>query len=500
MFSSIINQLGLPLTNLTSRLGEAVLQVARDVVDFVGVSESILEAVELLTGIDFGRQPETYSDSYTSQPTAAHILKTQNAGGITSTRSKVPTPVKALSGERSLAQEDVLRPLFCKLPDEASLPTQVDHALVGGASLASTGVQIPIFTQNSSQSNFPPSLEYLNLHFAGLYEVEKEIGQGGASKIYLARKTGTQLYQVIKIYNPLYRDLHEVEASIQSQPGFLRARGSGNLDGDLQYIVLDYAEKGTVADQVERIRQTSSSDEMRGLILDFSSSVTRCHQAGFIHGDVKPENFFPGHGMGDTGQAVKVGGFPKDIIGSPSYIPPESRYIVFKGVLFEFFENARTWAPKVVKEIPAMLLDSHRKLDMSFFEKDAEVSYLKADPRSDQYSLGKSIIEMLLGDEGIPTIDLSNPDSYEIALVESLNRACDRFGFQQSLTTILLKACSEDRRDRYDSVSTLHEELVNTLQVHESIENVVPESSGVFARDLEDSEAPEVTIDLSLVG
>lgn len=174
---------------------------------------------------------------------------------------------------------------------------------------------------------------------AGHYTLEGEIGRGGMSVVYRARDMRLDRDVAVKVLRPELtvalgadRFLREIQIAARLQhPHILPLHESGEVDG-LFYYVMPF-----VAGESLRARLTEhgplSVPEAVRIAREIGSALTYAHEQGFIHRDVKPENILLSSGLAmiaDFGIAqalVHAGLSPLTdsgvVVGTPGYMSPE---------------------------------------------------------------------------------------------------------------------------------------------------------------------------------
>jgi len=184
------------------------------------------------------------------------------------------------------------------------------------------------------------TLERLRAALAGRYTVERELGSGGMSTVFLAGdlKHGRQV--ALKVLSPTVARilgsalfLQEIRVSAGlSHPNILPLYDSGDADG-LLYYVMPYVTGASLRDRLEREKRLSIKEALH-VAADIADALAYAHERGVVHCDVKPENILleAGHAMlGDFGVARAlraVGGLetgsPGHAMGTPAYMSPEA--------------------------------------------------------------------------------------------------------------------------------------------------------------------------------
>jgi len=182
-------------------------------------------------------------------------------------------------------------------------------------------------------------LEQLTAALAGRYQVERRIGAGGMAVVYLARDLKHKRNVAVKVLNSdlaavigSERFLGEIQVTANlHHPHLLPLFDSGEVDGML-YYVMPYIEGETLRQRLVRERQLSVEDALR-ITTAIGSALDYAHRQGVIHRDLKPENVLMHDGeplVMDFGIALAVshaGGTRITqsgiSLGTPHYMSPE---------------------------------------------------------------------------------------------------------------------------------------------------------------------------------
>ncbi len=172
------------------------------------------------------------------------------------------------------------------------------------------------------------------------YRIEREIGGGGMSRLFLASEASLNRQVVIKLLPPemtsevsAARFKKEIELAAQLQhPNILPVLTAG-ADGELIYYVMPY-----VSGESLRHRLTTdgraSIENTRKVIGEVADALAFAHAQGVVHRDIKPENILLQHGhavLMDFGVARAVAEAQSGerltqtglAIGTPGYMAPE---------------------------------------------------------------------------------------------------------------------------------------------------------------------------------
>jgi eukaryotic-like serine/threonine-protein kinase len=182
-------------------------------------------------------------------------------------------------------------------------------------------------------------LERLDAALAGRYAIERELGSGGMATVYLANDLKHQRKVAVKVLRPELasalgpdRFLREIEIAAKlSHPHILALYDSGAADGFLFYV-MPYIKGESLRQKLERERQLSI-DEALGITRQVASALDHAHAQGLIHRDIKPENVLLHEGeamVADFGIALAVSAAAGErltetgvLVGTPDYMSPE---------------------------------------------------------------------------------------------------------------------------------------------------------------------------------
>jgi Tol biopolymer transport system component len=172
------------------------------------------------------------------------------------------------------------------------------------------------------------------------YVIEREIGAGGMATVYLARDVKHDRQVALKILDPelaavmgVERFLAEIRVSANLQhPNLLPLFDSGEAPNGSLYYVMPYVEGETLRHRLTREKQLPVDDALR-ITTAIASALDYAHRHGVIHRDLKPENVLFHEGqpvVADFGialAAAHAGGHRITqtgvSLGTPSYMSPE---------------------------------------------------------------------------------------------------------------------------------------------------------------------------------
>ncbi len=258
----------------------------------------------------------------------------------------------------------------------------------------------------------------------GQYTIEAAIGAGGMGTVF--RAVDTKLHRPVAI-KFLSDDLADAAArrrfqreaqmaSSLNHPHILTVYDVGEFEGR-QYLVTEFVDGGTLKDWIRR--QPRSWEDVAQLLTGVADGLAAAHQAGILHRDIKPDNILvttSGYAkLADFGLAKLDAGWqaPEDqtgkgmILGTVAYMSPEQA--------------------------------SSRPLDA----------------RSDLFSLGVVLYEMLAGER--PFRGATNLELVEQVIHAKPSPLSDQI--PEPLRALVTKALEKNPANRYSSMRPLVSDL-----------------------------------------
>ncbi|MHC5115207.1 MAG: serine/threonine-protein kinase [Planctomycetota bacterium] len=267
------------------------------------------------------------------------------------------------------------------------------------------------------------------------YEVLREIHRGGQAVVYQAIQNATKRKVAIKVMrggplaNAQERARFEREVRILGQlqhPNIIGIHDSGTTEG-WSYFVMDYL-AGRPLDESMAGGERSVDDTVR-LMARICRAVNAAHLHGVIHRDLKPANIWI-----DTGGEPHILDFGVARIATGNVTDePEPQLMTMTGQ----FVGSLPWAsPEQAEGNPADI-----------------------DLRSDVYSLGVMLYQMLTG--CFPYVVVGNMREVLQSILHSPPTRPGRLRRQvnDEVETIVLKCLSKDPERRYQSAGELARDL-----------------------------------------
>ncbi len=274
---------------------------------------------------------------------------------------------------------------------------------------------------------------WINRTLSNRYAIEALLGQGGMSAVYKASDPNLKRTVAIKLIHPhmaadsKFISRFEEEAAAVAKlrhPNIVQVFDF-NTDEGVYYMVLEFIPGETLQDRLRRLNKAGrqlSIEEAIKFSINICDALNYAHKQGMIHRDVKPANIM----LDVHGQAILMDFGIVKIIGGTSHTATGA-----------VVGTARYLSPELIRnEVP--------------------------DPRSDIYSLGITLFEMLSGEPPF------NADSAMSLMMMHLNDPVPDLGsiradIPASLENILRKSLEKDPARRYGSAAEMSADLKRVL-------------------------------------
>jgi len=286
----------------------------------------------------------------------------------------------------------------------------------------------------------------------GQFEIIEEIGRGGMATVYRARQASMNRTVAIKVlprqmlHDPGFYERFEREVDVIAHlehPHILPIYDFGRAE-DVPYIAMRYLGGGSLEQRLRR--GILSLEELEKPLKQIAQALDYAHQQGIIHRDLKPGNIMLDENgnayLSDFGIARVLGSdlTGSMIIGTPAYMSPE------------------------------------------------QANGLPIDGRSDIYSLGVVVFELLTGrgpfQAETPMAILLKHISEPLPSIREL-----RHDIPESVERVIRQATEKDPDARYSSASEFADAFSAAIANHDT--DIMPSSKRPTARRQPDqSELP----------
>ena len=167
--------------------------------------------------------------------------------------------------------------------------------------------------------NAPEIQDRLQQGLGGTYVIERELGGGGMSRVFVATDGALGRKVVVKVLRAelaeglsVERFKREVRLAARLQhPHIVPLLAAGALDDGLLYYTMPFVEGESLRVRLDQAGALPVEQVVR-ILRDVASALAYAHRAGVVHRDVKPENIL----LGDGGAVVADFGIAKAISAS----------------------------------------------------------------------------------------------------------------------------------------------------------------------------------------
>ncbi|MFZ5624200.1 MAG: protein kinase domain-containing protein [Gemmatimonadota bacterium] len=181
--------------------------------------------------------------------------------------------------------------------------------------------------------------DQLHAVLGNTYDIERELGGGGMSRVFVARERELDRRVVIKVLPPelaqgvnfeRFRRETQLAASLQ-HPHIVPLLTAGSENG-LLYYIMPFVEGESLRARLDRERRLPVTMAIH-ILREVADALAAAHRRGVVHRDIKPGNVLlaEGHALvTDFGVAKSLGGEDRSglttaglAIGTPAYMSPE---------------------------------------------------------------------------------------------------------------------------------------------------------------------------------
>ncbi len=366
-----------------------------------------------------------------------------------------PEQLQKLSGlyHAALELEPQQREAFLQkhCSDDAELRCELSQLLTANEE-AGTFLMKPAVKLNSEIGSKQSDVSLIGRAF-GHYRIVSHLGAGGMGEVYLATDEKLDRKIALKLLPAEFADDRErlrrfvteaKSASATAHPNIVTIHDIGETDG-IHYIAQEFVEGETLRNRIEQ--GPIPLLEALNIVQQTANALAAAHAVGIVHRDIKPENIMLRHD-----------GFVKLLdFGLAGMNPTQA------------MSSDQSNSPTLPKNTaPGVIMGTVNYMSPE------QTRGQKLDFRSDQWSLGVVLYEMLVGErpfqgESMPDIFVAILERQPIPLAELLDDA------PAQLQQILDKLLAKNREQRYQSSAQLAEEL---KRLHRRLELDAERNSG----------------------
>jgi hypothetical protein len=277
----------------------------------------------------------------------------------------------------------------------------------------------------------PPSSSMIGTVLSGRYRLEAKLGSGGMSTVYLARDQTLDRPVAAKV---MHREMSEQADQLErfrqearavaklTHPNVVSVIDAGE-DGGYPYIVFEYVKGETLKQRIARVGALDTQEAI-AYAIEVARGLSVAHNRNMVHRDIKPQNVL----IDEEGRA-KLTDF---------------------GISRQLEQDGMTATGRV--------------LGTTDYVAPEQAMGKGADPRSDIYSLGVVLYEMLVGQ--VPF----HADSQVGVAMKHVNEELPdvqrrRPEASAAVALVVERATAKDPAERYQSIAEMIEDLETALEV-----------------------------------
>jgi len=174
--------------------------------------------------------------------------------------------------------------------------------------------EFAVFCPHCARADQPDFQQLLNRTIAGRYRLYKRLGQGGLSTVFAATDLETDRVVVVKVSDPAQLIQRELSYAIDAEsarnywhemlermrleaetlaalqhPNIVRFYGTGLLGEDLRYVVMEFLHGRSLREELGARGRLDSAEAVR-VALGICAALSEVHARGIVHRDINPRN------------------------------------------------------------------------------------------------------------------------------------------------------------------------------------------------------------------
>jgi serine/threonine protein kinase len=276
-----------------------------------------------------------------------------------------------------------------------------------------------------------PSSAMIGTVLSGRYRLEAKLGSGGMSTVYLARDQTLDRQVAVKV---MHREMSEQADQLErfrqearsvakfSHPNVVSVIDAGE-DGGHPYIVFEYVEGETLKQRISR-NGALDPQEAIAYAIEIARGLSVAHARNMVHRDIKPQNI-----LIDAEGRAKLTDF---------------------GISRQLEQDGMTATGRV--------------LGTTDYVAPEQAMGRKVDPRTDIYSLGVVLYEMLVGQ-----VPFAAESQVGVAMKHVNEELPDvqrrRPDVSAAVALVVERATTKDPAERYQQVGEMIDDLSTALEV-----------------------------------
>ena len=282
------------------------------------------------------------------------------------------------------------------------------------------------------------------------YRVEQLLGTGGMGSVYLATHVDIRKKVAIKVLRPELVDTADIfkrfrqEAKAASKIGhanIVNVSDFGQLPGGAPYFVMEYLQG---SDLGSMLRREGAMQWQRAFMVanQICSALHAAHEAGIIHRDVKPENFF-----------IVSGEQVESIVGSGGKAPADMVKVLDFGIA------------KLTGNDQSFVTRTGVFIGTPEYMSPEQAEGLDLDGRVDIYGVGVMLYQLVTGRvpfKGVDEFDILNKHCTVPA--EPPSKARPEGQIPPRADAVILRALAKKRDERFQTMEAFGAALVAAVE------------------------------------
>ncbi len=309
---------------------------------------------------------------------------------------------------------------------------------------------LAVFCPNCSQPHEPTFAHLLNRVIGERYQIYRRLDKGGLSTVFTAIDLSTDEIVVVKVSDPSHLTKRELTYALDGEtarhywaemlermrreaetltrlrhPNIVQLYDTGTISDELRYVVMEYLRGRTLREELIA-RQRLPLGAALAIAIELADALREIHSRGIVHRDLNPRNVMLVEGVTPAQPAIKLIDFGIAKFPQPPGAPPFTQHSVLSGTVAYA-------SPEQCQNLPL-------------------------DQRSDLYSLGVVLYEMVTGAR---PFNGRTPTEIALKQIQAQPQAPREIvpELPLSLEDTILRALAKDPADRQQNVIELAAEL-----------------------------------------
>lgn len=272
------------------------------------------------------------------------------------------------------------------------------------------------------------------------YRIESLIGQGGMGSVFLASNINIDQKVAIKVLNPGLTNNAEIRKRFEREATTLASLDHQNIVKFLNYfeneegifLIMEFVKGMTLDDYINDVTGPIPAEKTLDLFSQILDAFSYAHDQGIIHRDIKPSNI-----------------------------------IITKDLKIKILDFG---IARIIKESVPSVTKTGTKIGTAMYMSPEQVRGKEVDKRSDIYSLGIVLYQMITGRAPYDDTTLSEFDINVKVVEEKLPRAKEFYPFvSDKVQAIIDKAVEKSPDNRYHNCEDFKYHLTKAIKPENAV-------------------------------